>query len=123
MSLHIHFEEREIKPYAEPVSAAELKVGEVYFFLNYVDHLITPTMETVVFIGRNLEEGDVGILYFQDVRSYRQGVSYESTTEGDSEATIHAALESQTGHIFEYEQALDGLLGCWLRRRKASHSE
>ena len=52
MSQHIHFEQREIKPYAQPVSAVELKVGEVYFFLNYVDHLITPIMETVVFIGR-----------------------------------------------------------------------
>jgi hypothetical protein len=72
---------REIKAYAEAVSVTELKVGEVYFFLNYVDHLLTPTMETVVFIGRNLEEGDAGILYFQDVRSHRQGVSYESTTE------------------------------------------
>ena len=123
MSHCIHFEEREIKPYAEPVSAAELRAGEVYFFLNYVDHLITPTMETVVFIGRNLEEGDVGILYFQDVRSYRQGVSYESTTEGDGGGTIYAALESQTGQIFEYEQALDGLLRCWLRRKKAIQSE
>jgi hypothetical protein len=119
----IHFEEREIKPYAEAVSATELKIGEVYFFVNYVDHLLTPTMETVVFIGRNLEEGDVGILYFQDVRSYRQGVSYEWTTEGNSKATIYAALESQTAHIFEYEQALDGLLGCWLRRRKEGQSK
>jgi len=119
----IHFEEREIKPYAEPVSATELRVGEVYFFVNYVDHLLTPMMETVVFIGRDLEEGDVGLLYFQDVRSYRQGVSYESTTKGNSKATLYAALENQTSHIFEYEHALDELLGCWLRRRKASQPE
>ena len=123
MSQLIHFEGREIKPYAEAVSATELKVGEVYFFVNYVDHLLTPTMETVVFIGRGLEEGDAGILYFQDVRSYKQGVSHESTTEGNSGATFYAALENQTSHIFEYEHALDELLGCWLRRRKATQAE
>ena len=65
----------ELKESAEPVSAGDLREGEVYFAINYVDDdMLIPVMETVVFIGRNLEPGDVGQVYFQDVQSYQEGI-------------------------------------------------
>ena len=35
----MHFEGRELKPYAEPVSKSELREGETYFAVNYVDNV------------------------------------------------------------------------------------
>jgi hypothetical protein len=104
----VYFDGRELKPYAEPVSSNELQEGAVYFAVNYVDdEMLIPLMETLVFIGRNLEPGDVGTVYFQDVESYREGVRYGSDAE------------NELGHIFDYEQALDGLMHCSLRRKEA----
>lgn len=61
-----------------PVSASELRVGEIYFAVNYVDtEMLVPTVETVVFIGRNLESEDAGQVYFQDIESNREGVAYD----------------------------------------------
>jgi len=36
-SLAMRFEARELKPYAEPVSASDLKEGAVYFFVNFAE--------------------------------------------------------------------------------------
>lgn len=108
----MRFEGRELKPYAEPVSAAELKQGSAYFAVTFVDEdMLIPTMETVVFIGRNLEPGDIDRVYFRDVRSFREGV--DSETEWD-----YTASENNINHIFEFERALDQLLACSLRRRR-----
>jgi hypothetical protein len=123
MSSVLRFGERQLKPYAEPVSARELREGEVYFFVNYIDdNMLIPTMTTVVFIGRDLAPGDMGIVYFQDVRSYRQGTTYDGNCDEEPEATFFHGSENDTGHIFEYERALDGLLACLLRR-KTSRAE
>jgi hypothetical protein len=100
----VRFEGRELKSYAEPVSAAELKEGSVYFALTFVDEdMLIPTMETLVFAGRDLEPGNVRKFYFRDV---------DSEDEWDYTA-------SNINHIFEIEHALDQLMACSLRRRKA----
>src|SRR6266403_3471965 len=66
----MRFEERELKPYAEPVLAPDLKEGSVYFAVQYLDEgMLTPEMEALIFIGKNLGQGDVGQLYFQDAVS------------------------------------------------------
>jgi hypothetical protein len=113
------FERRELKPYAEPVPAKNLKEGSIYFFINYADDaMLLPTMEPVVFIGRNLDKDDDGVVYFQDIDSFRKGISYGSATE-DEQATFHSGSQLETGHVFEYEQGLDELMRCALRRSKA----
>ena len=74
--------ERELKSHAEPVSAAELKEGSVYFFVNFVDdELLIPTMRTVVFVGRDFEPDEQGRVYFQDIDSYREGIWWETTDD------------------------------------------
>ena len=115
----MYFDGRELKPYAEPVSSNELQEGAVYFAVNYVDEeMLIPLMETLVFIGRNLEPGDVGMVYFQDVESYREGVRYDSDSE-DELAKFETGSEKELGHIFHYEPALEVLMHCSLRRKEA----
>lgn len=112
--------EHELKPYAEPVLAAQLKEGSIYFFVNFIDdELLIPTMEPFVFVGRNFEPGDDGRVYFQDVYSYRAGIRYEmaESANEESSAEFHTGSEAELGHVFEYEQALDVLIACSLRRK------
>lgn len=111
------FEERELKPYAEPLSASDLKNGSIYFFVNFVDdEMLLPTLEPLILIGKNLEVGDTGRAYFQDVDSFQRGIAYDSEDE-DRSATFYSGSENELGHVFEYERALDILMVCSLRRR------
>ena len=53
--------------HAQPVSAADLHEGSVCFAVTYVDDdMLIPTMEILVFIGKNLETDDVAEAYFQE---------------------------------------------------------
>jgi hypothetical protein len=115
----MRFEERELKPYAEPVPAKRLASGSAYFSVTYIDdQMLIPTVEPLIFAGENLSSGDVGrVVYFQDAGSYRKGIRHDSPPK-EGEATFFAAPEGQIQHIFEYEGALDELLRCALRRRK-----
>jgi len=112
----MRFEERELKPYAEPVSADDLREGEIYFSVIFIDdEMLVPIMEPRVFIGLKREANDEGKLYFQDIHSFKRGIRFESP-DADDEATF----ETGAGRfMFEYERALDVLLTCALRRRKA----
>ena len=117
----MHFEGRELKTFAEPVEAATLQEGTVYFAVNFVDdEMLLPTMEPVVFVGRNLEQADSDRVYFQDAESFRRGVRHSSTSR-DAEATFYSGAETQMGHIFDSERGLDVLLRCSLRR--AAHAD
>jgi hypothetical protein len=101
----MRFETRELKPYGEPVSPESLKVGEVYFAFFVLDKDgKVPTLLPRVFIGRNLDP---------DFESYKHGIRFDSST-ADDEAIFETGAEK---HIFEYEKALDLLMGCALRRR------
>lgn len=113
------FEERHLKEYAEPVFSSELKTGEVYFFVNFIgEGLLFPTMEPMVFVGRDLANGDDGQVYFQDLESHRQGIRFDDEN-ADTPAKFYCGDKNELGHVFEYERALDVLMACSLRRRKA----
>jgi hypothetical protein len=112
----MRFEARELKPYGEPVSPENLKVGEVYFaFFVFDREGKIPTLLPRVFIGSNLEPSDEDKLYFQDFESYKHGIRYETSTS-DDEAIFETGAEK---HIYDYEKALELLMGCSLRRRQA----
>lgn len=119
MNDELRFEGRELKPYAEPVSAAELRQGETYFTLNYADEeLLLPYLEPVVFVGWDLSPEDRGQVYFQDSESYRRGVRFGDETGGET-ATFQFGDGASIGHVFEFERALDMLLACAIRRQRA----
>jgi hypothetical protein len=113
----IRFESRELKPYAEPVSPEALRQGETYFAFLFLDEDgLVPVLEPKVFVGRNLQPGDVDQLYFQDFVSYRRGVRFDTDANTGDESVFEVGAEK---HIFEYERALDLLLRCSLKRRQA----
>jgi hypothetical protein len=117
------FAARELTPYAESVSADHLRQGSVYFSVHYVDDkLLIPLMDTLVFIGKDLESGDSGQVYFQDVESYRSGVRYGQAAEGVA-AQFFSGSENEVGHLFEYQQALEELMRCSLRRQELGSIE
>ena len=122
----MRFEERELKPYVTFVLAKDLKEGTVYFVVQYLDDkLLLPMMRPVVFIGRNLETGDTSRFYFQDAESYRSGFR-RASSGSDTGARFESFPEGKTGDvsaIYEYEDALDDLMRCALRRRKSVASE
>jgi hypothetical protein len=114
------FERRELKAYAEPISVDQLNAGSIYFFVNFVDEeMLIPTIEPVVYVGRNFEPDDADQVYFQDVSSFRRGVRYDTASEGD-EAVFHSGSENELGHVFEYDRALDVLLACSIRRSESA---
>lgn len=110
--------ERKLKPYAEPISADELVEGRTYFLVNFIDKDgLIPTVETMVYVGKNLETTDTNQVYFQDVESYGRGIRYGSTEDGEC-ASFQTGSADELGHVFDYEHALDVLLACSVRRKK-----
>ena len=129
------FPGREVSQCAQPVVADDLVVGRIYFMVNYDDDdLLIPTLEPVVFLGKNIvdyrndQESD-DIFYFQDYSSHRNGVPHrayeEPVSEGGSEehlirAVFHDGTERMLSMVFDFNHALDSLLGCSLRRAEGS---
>jgi len=110
--------EREVKPYAEPITATELRSETVYFFVHFADEdMLIPTMQAVVFVGENLDEGDEDQVYFQDIDSFDRGVRYGDKADGDY-VLFHKGSRNELGHVFTFEHALDVLIACSLRHQK-----
>ena len=115
----MYFEGRELSSFSEPVTHHQLKVGEVYFIVGFIDdHMHVPTMEAYVFIGRNLQPEDHAEYYFQDFSSHKAGITYDSSSPDDA-AEFLSQSEDELGLIFDYEYALNELLKCSLRRKQA----
>lgn len=119
----VRFKGREIKAYAEPVSARGLKTNAVYFSVGFLDtELLIPSMEPLVYIGRNLTDGDSGHAYFQDYASHKRGLRFGQPQEVDTtgEGKFLRQADDALGFVFEYERALDLLLACSIRRTAQS---
>lgn len=105
------FEERNLNPFAEPVEGANLREGEAYFSVTFVDDAMTiPSMETLIFIGTNTGINGAEIYRFQDVDSYRQ----EGAENG---GFLFECSANELNNIFEFEKALEMLMQCSIRRR------
>jgi hypothetical protein len=118
--METRFEARELPTYADPVSVDELREGAVYFFVNFADkEMLIPTIDTVVYVGENLEADDVDQVYFQDIDSFNRGVQYGTENDGEH-AIFQCGSRNELGHVFTFEQALNELLKCSLRRKRKS---
>ena len=107
------FEGREIKDYAEPVPVDQLEPGVIYFAVDfYEDEMLTPVMEPKVYIGRDLDPEEEGC-YFQDLDSYNDGIRFASSTPED-DVLFEIGIENR---VYDYEEALEILMACSLRRR------
>ncbi|HKI87366.1 MAG TPA: hypothetical protein VKA53_11545 [Thermoanaerobaculia bacterium] len=117
----MRFEAREIKPYIEPDPAEELEVGTVYFQLNYLNpDCLLPDITPWVYLGRDLNEGEDGALYFQDAASYRDGVRI-SDPDRREEAIFQLVQSDNQNVMYEFEKALEQLMRCSIRRQKREH--
>jgi hypothetical protein len=68
--MNMRLKEREIAGYAEPVEPEKLVAGDVYFALQFADEqLLIPTLEALMFLGRNLAEASPEDLFvFPELR-------------------------------------------------------
>jgi hypothetical protein len=110
------FDARDLKPYAEPVTAGDLRPAEIYFAVEFLDeHMLVPSVRPVVYLGADLFPKHPGKLCFQDAASFLDGVRFDEN--GHGEGSFYAQAADELTHIFAYEHALNVLLWCSLRRR------
>ena len=107
----LYFEARDVSKEADFVAPSQLKVGEVYFRVAFVDRQSRiPLLRPVMFAGRNLDGSSDGQLFFQDVESYEHGVRF-----GDaSSAVFEMSVEAEGSGVFDFDEALNCLLRCSL---------
>ncbi len=107
----MRFEARDLKPYAVSVSTGDLLVGETYFKVSFTDDdMLVPELLLVY-----LERDGVDRFLLQDAGSYREGLRRHQS--GDtSDIVIHSFTSIGANGIYRFEDALDVLLGCSLRR-------
>ena len=112
----MRFEGRDLKPYAEPVSTETLREGSVYFCVGFADDaMLIPQMETLVFLGKNLERESEERYYFQDIGSYQASGPLDPTRR-DQQATFFKCSARELSGIYEFEPAIEILMRCSLRR-------
>ena len=113
------FEARELEPYSQPVKPEVLREEGIYFSITYADgDMLIPVMETLVFIGKDLDASDAGLLYFQDIGSHMNGFRYGDEVDEESCAEFYTRSEGQLEDIFEYGPAVEELMRCSVRRRQ-----
>lgn len=112
------FHQRELPPAAHPISSDQLTMDNIYFMVDYADEeMKVPLVRSIVFIGRNLgDDDDTDTIYFQDVDSYLGGIRFSDNPTPGSCLFFHCSADD-LGAIFEFEQALDELMKCSVRRK------
>ena len=116
----MRFEGKELGRAVRYIESRSLVIGTTYFQVRYLEHdLIVPELVPLVFIGRDLDDGDIGYLYFQDFSSFEEGTRFD-TSSAESPAIFERFLESQGTSVSEFDDALDELMRCALRRRESA---
>jgi hypothetical protein len=112
----MRFEAREVEDYAEPVASSDLRKGESYFMLQFMDDtMLVPIMTPFVFVGtHSWESGDERYI-LQEYDSYAAGERFDPG--GESLVAFQLYRANEMNHIFEFEKALNVLLRCSIRRR------
>jgi hypothetical protein len=115
----MRFEAREVKAYAEPVQAQDLRVGRIYFSVQFADDdLLVPIVEPLEFVGTNLHEADGDQLYFRPLGLPSAELAIRQANN-ETEQVFYRTTAAELNHVFEYERALDRLLVCAVRRSQS----
>lgn len=117
----IHFHERELPTAAHPVDFEQLVAGKAYYQITYDGKdkdMQAPLVLSMVFIGMNLDDDETDTVYFQDALSYDFGVRLSEDPEPGTFMLFHCPPDA-LGAIFEFDQALDELMKCSIRRKRA----
>ena len=117
----LEFRKRFLEPYIEPVHVSRLEIGSVYYSVLYSEDdkaMAEPLVETVIFLGLNLENDEEENFYFQDYNSYHDGIRIDDESNCYRGSIYFGPKDKQVtiSHIFEFEKALEELMRCSLRR-------
>jgi hypothetical protein len=103
--------------YGEPVHENQLRKGEVYFMVTYLDEArLVPQVKTLAFLGENVGGKAKGSLWFQDAESFFELGAYPHNKTGDTE--IYRCQPTGLSNIYELDKAIKGLTRCLERRSK-----
>jgi hypothetical protein len=117
----VRFERTELGQAAEPVDPKSLVSGQSYYFVQYSDpNLRNPIVQTYIFLGSNLREGDDDVFYFQSPDSYAQGLKLNASVN-NYDGRFYICSGSQMKFIFDFEYCVDELLKCSIRRESAKN--
>ena len=134
----MRFPARELKTHCDYVRAEDLVVGEVYFRVHFLDEQgLVPELLPREFVGRNLfpaDEGGKSFLYFKEPDTFSAGASQEVVPsdldrrddhEQDSAEGPSLECEEEAEHsgVVDFEEALNQLLVCFLRRNQGRKRE
>ena len=129
--MSMRFAARDIKPYADHVRGSDLVVGRVYFRILFLDEdMAVPSLEPLVFIGRDLHVEGPG-LYYQDPPSYLANErfdamqahplplspTFQGTTWERNGCWFDMERHGDFSSVQEYDEALESLLRCSIARR------
>jgi hypothetical protein len=113
------FDKRDLSIAAISVRTEELRVGDTYFHVHYVDQdMKTPIVSSLVYVGKNFGDDEVSTLYFQDVESYLAGVRLTDDNADPDSAWFESWPEDSFHAVFDFERALEELMRCSIRRKK-----
>ena len=105
-----------VKPYSTPVLAERLVRGSAYYILSYFDDDLTiPEIRTIVYIGKNVDDVEDGMFYFQNFESYFRLGSYPNHRHGDGE--VFRFPETGLATVFELPEVVNSLKSCIRRSR------
>lgn len=110
------FPGRSIKPYSVPITPGELKIGDIYFRVVFLDSAgKVPEWLTLVFVEKIDEDGKGPIYCFQDAGSFHDGFRH-TDDDAAGEVSLHYFEETGINGIYCFEEALDIMLEVSLRR-------
>src|SRR5882724_4028849 len=127
----VRFPARELKTHCDYVKAEDLVVGEVYFRVHFLDDQgLVPELLPREFVGRNLfpaDEGGKSFLYFREPAPPQPPASQSAVPghldrrddhEEDPTAcpSLECEEEAEDSGVVDFEEALNQLLVCSLRR-------
>jgi hypothetical protein len=95
----------------------EFSPGQLYFMVQYIDpDLLVPVVQSVIFIGKNVDGEGEDLWYFQDVESHSTLGEYPNAEVGPGD--IFVLPEEGLSSIVVLDAVVKDLSEC-LDRRKA----
>ena len=111
----MYFGPRQLKPYAEPVSVGALDEDEIYYIVSFLDEeMLIPEVSPVVYLKDGIDGGDEELVYFRDAESFL--LSKAEGNRNDYIGSMHSFRRDELGNVYTFDNALDVLLNCSLRR-------
>ncbi|MBS0244427.1 MAG: hypothetical protein JSS20_19830 [Proteobacteria bacterium] len=111
------FPQRTIPDHAVSVEAKSLVPGLTYFVANFIDpDMLIPELKALTFVGKGANGFKKHQFVFQDAESFRrEAIADDPPCVGDPVA-MYVCSAKGLASIYEFDAALDVLLGSALRR-------